>query len=59
LASAGSAIYIERRLQAAAPQTARPDSPAEAVLPADLVAFLQRVWPRGPVPEKQSVKEAL
>ena len=36
-----------------------PDSPAEAVLPADLVALLKRVWPRGAVPEKPSVREAL
>lgn len=36
-----------------------PDSPAETVLPADLVALLKRVWPRGPVPENPSVREAL
>ncbi len=36
-----------------------PDFPEEAVLPADLVALLQRVWPRGPVPEKPSLRKAL
>lgn len=36
-----------------------PDSPADAVLPRELLNFLKRVWPRGPVPDHPTVREAL
>jgi len=36
-----------------------PDSPADSVLPRDLLGFLRRVWPRGTAPEHPTVRQAL
>lgn len=36
-----------------------PDSPADSVLPRDLLGFLRRVWPRGPAPDHPTVRQAL